>query len=75
MLLYPSKIVWPSETCENRLDIMTELNNKVIQFNDFSFKEQRQIYVNVIGKYFSTFIEDSRKRKSTTKIELIDEDV
>ena len=41
----------------------------------FTKEDSRRCQIaTIIGKYLSTFIEDSRKRKSTTKIELMDED-
>ena len=60
---------------------MTEMN-KSIQFSDFSFKEQRQVYVNMGSRIYREvdiycprlrYVWHSRKRKSTTKIELMDE--
>ena len=61
---------------------MTEMNNKIIQFNDFSFKEQRQVYVNMGSRIYREIdiycprlphVWHSRKRKRNTKIELMDE--
>ena len=62
--------------------MMTEMNNKIIQFNDSSFKEQRQVYVNMGSRIYREVdiyyprlphVWHSRKRKNNTKIELMDE--